>query len=308
MKFRNPETGEGFFTIREAWAAFMCPGLCGDCNLQRGSTCEKEWIEAHPNEAARLMGYEVVEEHTPTHEKTNADAIENTCVQSKDANMKEKCPICDYDIEHCQCRFGGSAHPDRSKRQSIVKDHLYLFSDKQVRHIIELERFWRTSYLDEEKEKIREELEREYNPVRVPAPVEEANMDKPRICEVLGVEVGEVWTFGGDPTKFRINKDGHREYYHCDRWQDGCAEFNLCDIINHPDFINRDPRFTQQEAERAKAIRLIYPTAYRLEEADPLIRVWDKEGKLLAHVDVNLFLSLNPEQSYTLDEIIGGAE
>ena len=93
--------------------------------------------------------------------------------------MKEKCPICDYDIEHCQCRFGGSAHPDRSKRQSVVKDHLYLFSDKQVRHIIELERYWRTSYLDEEKEIIREELEREYNPVRVPAPVEEVNMDKP---------------------------------------------------------------------------------------------------------------------------------
>lgn len=62
MKFRNPETGEVFFTIREAWTAFMCPGPCGDCNLQRGSTCEKEWIEAHPNEAARLMGYEVVEE------------------------------------------------------------------------------------------------------------------------------------------------------------------------------------------------------------------------------------------------------
>ena len=39
--------------------------------------------------------------------------------------------------------------------------------------------------MDEEKEKIREELEREYNPVLMPAPVEEANMDKPRICEVL---------------------------------------------------------------------------------------------------------------------------
>ena len=33
--------------------------------------------------------------------------------------------------------------------------------------------------MDEEKEIIREELEREYNPVRVPAPVEEVNMDKP---------------------------------------------------------------------------------------------------------------------------------
>lgn len=114
-----------------------------------------------------------------THEKTHVDAIENARVQSEEANMKEKCPICDYDIEHCQCRFGGSAHPDRSKRQSVVEDHLYLFSDKQVRHIIELERYWRMSYSDEEKEKILEELEREYNPVLVSMPVEEANMDKP---------------------------------------------------------------------------------------------------------------------------------
>ena len=137
---------------------------------------------------------------------------------------------------------------------------------------------------------------------------EEANMDKPRICDVLGVEVGEVWTFGGDPTKFRINKDGHREYYHCDKWQDGCAEFNLCDAINRPHLIIRKPRFSQQEVERAKAIKMIYPTAYRLEEADPLIRVWDKEGKLLSHVDTALFPSHQSGQSYTLDEIIGGAD
>ena len=103
MKFRNPETGEVFFTIREAWTAFMCPGPCGDCNLQRGSTCEKEWIEAHPNEAARLMGYEVVEEHTPTHEKTHADAIENARVQSEEANMDK--PLKDWTLgelkEYC---------------------------------------------------------------------------------------------------------------------------------------------------------------------------------------------------------------
>lgn len=84
----------------------------------------------------------------------------------------------------------------------------------------------------------------------------------------------------------------------------------VCGIAPKPVWwtLPENPRFTQQEVERAKAIKLIYPTAYRLEEADPLIRVWDKEGNLLAHVDVNLFLSLNPEQSYTLDEIIGGAE
>ena len=131
----------------------------------------------------------------------------------------------------------------------------------------------------------------------------EANMDKPRICEVLGVEIGQNFKLKGADMGFYVDRDGivKREE---DDASIGLPE--ICLMINHPDRIIRKPRFTEQEVERAKAIRLIYPTAYRLEEADPLIRVWDKEGKLLAHVDVNLFLSLKPEQSYTLDEIIGG--
>ena len=73
-----------------------------------------------------------------------------------------KCPICNYDIEHCQCRIGGSAHPDRSKRKSVVLDHLYLFSRKQVGHILKLEKYWQTSYGDEERSQIREDLFKEY--------------------------------------------------------------------------------------------------------------------------------------------------
>ena len=95
MKFRNKD-GEVFCNIIAAWVGFMCPGPCGDCNLQRGSTCEKEWIESHPREAARLMGYEVVEEHTPTNEKTHADAIENARVQSEEANMDK--PLKDWTL------------------------------------------------------------------------------------------------------------------------------------------------------------------------------------------------------------------
>lgn len=74
-----------------------------------------------------------------------------------------KCPICNYDIEHCQCRFGGSAHPDRSKRRQVVLDHLYLFSAEQIEHILELEKYWHTSYGDEERSQIREDLFKEYN-------------------------------------------------------------------------------------------------------------------------------------------------
>ena len=127
-------------------------------------------------------------------------------------------------------------------------------------------------------------------------------MDKPRICEVLGVEVGEVFTADTPYGQFKrcvVDEEG----------QILNTGINvLCYIINPPDRIIRKPRFTQQEVERAKAIKVIYPTAYRLEEADPLIRVWDKEGKLLSHVDTALFPSHQSGQSYTLDEIIGGAE
>ena len=135
-------------------------------------------------------------------------------------------------------------------------------------------------------------------------------MDKPRICEVLGVEVGERFELGNTGIILLVNDDGllHIGLSHGAHKETDMNVNYLVKAINDPDRIIRKPRFTEQEVEVAKAIRLIYPTAYRLEEADPLIRVWDKEGKLLAHVDVNLFLSLKPEQSYTLDEIIGGAE
>lgn len=70
--------------------------------------------------------------------------------------IKERCPICDYYISggeagiNCQCLFGGSAHPDRSMMERVVKDHLYMLSEKQLKHVIKLERFWRTSSDEEE--------------------------------------------------------------------------------------------------------------------------------------------------------------
>lgn len=91
MKFRNPETGEAFSTITGAWTAFMCPGPCGDCNLQIGGTCEREWIESHPSEAARLMGYEVVEEGE---EPTWAERLEASIKHEEEANM-DKPRICE---------------------------------------------------------------------------------------------------------------------------------------------------------------------------------------------------------------------
>lgn len=64
------------------------------------------------------------------------------------------CPICDYEIVNCQCLFGGSSHPDRNKRREVVFDHLYLFSEEQIKHLIHLEKHWRISYGDNEREQL----------------------------------------------------------------------------------------------------------------------------------------------------------
>ena len=66
MKFRNPETGEVLF-ISEAVTAYCGRpnrGRCEDCYLYAPSgnqNCQG-WAANHPHEAARLMGFEVVED------------------------------------------------------------------------------------------------------------------------------------------------------------------------------------------------------------------------------------------------------
>ena len=68
----------------------------------------QKWVR----EAARLMGYEVVEdEHTQTNEKTHADAIENAHVHLEEKNMDK--PLKDWTLgeakEYCTSRNGNCA-------------------------------------------------------------------------------------------------------------------------------------------------------------------------------------------------------
>ena len=74
---------------------------------------------------------------------------------------KDKCPICGYNFKECQCMFSGSSHPDRYKQKVVVQDHLYLLSEEQLKHLIELQKKWRTSYSDKEMEYILKELEKQ---------------------------------------------------------------------------------------------------------------------------------------------------
>lgn len=142
----------------------------------------------------------------------------------------------------------------------------------------------------------------------VPYTKEEANMDKPRIAQVLGVEVGE-------DVKYRHTDGSEENLCVC---EDGrviisslsckiTATSVLINAINHPDRIIRKPRWTEQEVERAKAIKVLYPEADSLDECDPQVKVLNTKF-VIATLDTALFPSLCPGETVTLDEIIGGAE
>ena len=218
MKFRS-KTGEVALTIEQALAQF-CDSKedCDYCEIrepvqQYAGTkrpCH-EYVRANPHEAARLMGYEVVE----------------------DGNVLTK---------------------NDSKGESL-----------------------------------------------------EANMDKPRICEVLGVEPEEKFEIRGNTLgRFRINKYGTFQIeISNDCWGVSTVEC-LNNLINHPENIARKPRWTEQEVERAKAIKVLYPEADSLDECDPQVKVLNTKF-VMATLDTALFPSLRPSETVTLDEIIGGA-
>ncbi len=134
---------------------------------------------------------------------------------------------------------------------------------------------------------------------------EETNMGKPRICEVLGVDVDEVFTIETPVRKStycRIDEKG--------KIYNTCVE-TLCYAINHPDCIIRKPCWTEQEVEDAKAIRRImseYTDIVRKKDGCVTHLFLTSEDVEDYFLDSGLFPSLRPGETVKLDEIIGGVE
>lgn len=130
-----------------------------------------------------------------------------------------------------------------------------------------------------------------------------ANMDKPRICEVLGVELEEKFNAGP-------YNDAYVDLYGTIRTNVGTLmdADRVCEIINHPDRIIRRPRFTQQEVERAKAIKVLWPKAEKLYRGAATITIYTRSQLFVMDLHAELFPSLHSGETVTLDEIIGGAQ
>lgn len=130
---------------------------------------------------------------------------------------------------------------------------------------------------------------------------EEKKVDKPRICEVLGVDVDEVFTIETPVRKStycRIDEEG--------KIYNTCIE-TLCYAINHPDRIIRKPRWTGQEVEVAQEIRCLWKDAKSIKKEFGYVGVWCG-AFWLGRVREEKFPSLTPGKEVLLDEIIGGAQ
>lgn len=208
MKFRDPKTGKVYQNARAALDSFPCPQRvsCENCKFD-GNKCTEKWVNEHPQEAARLMGYEVVEEHTQTHEKTRADTIENARVHLEEANMDK--PLKDWTLgeakEYCTSRNGNCA--------------------------------------------------------------DDCIFSKKGIGMVCGIAPKPVW------------------------WT-----------------LPEKPRFTQQEVEVAKAIKLLFPDVVKVCRFSGVVKAECENGSGECMIGAEWLPSIQNHQSYTLDEIIGGAE
>ena len=200
----------------------------------------------------------------------------------------------------------------RTKRHNQLMRLCYRMGKHDMEYMVKPDDF--CSYGQRKEDNLDEAIEK-YLKIK-----EEANMDKPRIAQVLGVEVDEVWhVTGNDNAIYRISGGVALEYAIPKCYEDGHGEWrqsdtvHLIDIINHPDRIIRKPRWTEQEVERAKAIKVLYPVVKTLAYVDIVgqtFYMYDDEDNYKGSLD-NLdetFPTLRSIRRATLDEIIGGAQ
>lgn len=142
--------------------------------------------------------------------------------------------------------------------------------------------------------------------------VEEDNMDKkdkPRICEILGVEEDEVWEHHDVNGIFRIHNGVRQRFDSDDKWRNHTNEHSLLKIINHPERIIHKPLFTEEELA---FMQYLYKYGVREihKPSDPANNVWIYGGIPGDNIRTWSIMpwclsSLHPGQSVQLSEIFG---
>lgn len=143
-------------------------------------------------------------------------------------------------------------------------------------------------------------------------------MDKPRICDVLGVEVGEVFTIKGYP-----NRNYRYAVVHTDRKLHNYLE-EPCQttgtrignkigvnafywLLDHPEAIIRKPCFTEEEIADAKTVWRMFPKVAIVSRGCAGHLIFGDKDKMVQFVlqpNAKVFPSLRPGQSVRLEDVL----
>lgn len=145
----------------------------------------------------------------------------------------------------------------------------------------------------------------------VVSPEEEDQNNRPRICDVLGVDVEERFTYPGMLGEFYVTKTGKLKNVRPDG-----DNLMICvpTIINNPGLIMRVPKWTQQEIKDAKTIQRMFGMdnfTHVQKDENGWPSLMDGDGKdpnvgwCSIGMGKDMFPSLKPGQMVTLDEIAG---
>ena len=129
-----------------------------------------------------------------------------------------------------------------------------------------------------------------------------AEMMRPRICEVLGVEVGERFELKSTGIVLLVNDDGkiHISLSHGEHKETDLNVNYLVKAINDPDRIIRKPHFAEYEIVQAENLLDVLGDGELKRVGDmTTLRV---DGKII-YLKKGAFPSLKPEQSIKLSEL-----
>lgn len=138
---------------------------------------------------------------------------------------------------------------------------------------------------------------------------------KPRLAEVLGVEVGEKFRIADYPVDYgyvAVCADGKVRRVRPnlpDAHGDKIGANALYHIINHPECIKRRPRWTEQEIETAKAIKLLAPSMKYIErETAERSVLYSRLAFCATYLPIPCIPSMKVGERIALNDIIGGRE
>ena len=304
MKFRNPETEEllSVSDMMDNWCGEVCKGKkCPINDLaskseMSGRECA-EWISNHPHEAARLMGYEVVEENS-----NFPFVCQRLGVEPGQPFLPHGYPGREYpplvwadgqirryspDRNH-GFKVGGRAvcwmmeHPDAIEPLQGYTPEEVAFTNglQQIEDAVKESAKIIQDYLNTKKEN---------------------NMDKPLKDWTLE-ECQKECENAGECCKCRLHSS---------------SELSSCKIrlalYRKPDPAHwelfEEHRWTEQEVEDALYTkRILKVDTVRRSEFSGGLDASRKDGNVSIVINRDMFPSLRPGETVKLDEIIGGAE